>query len=76
MAKNRWYDPTQDAFLRRRAKMLRVQDQRYGRRITSYRRLAREFTRRFGIRRSWQGIQQRLRGIVCAQIVDDRLKCF
>lgn len=71
MAKNRWYDPSQDAFLRRRAQTLRVKEERYGHRIESYQRLAQEFTHRFGIRRSWQGIQQRLRGIFCAENVDD-----
>jgi len=63
VAKNSWYDPKQDAFLRRRAQALRVKEQRYGCRIETYQRLAREFHRRFGVRRSWQGIQQRLRGI-------------
>jgi len=71
VAKNSWYDPRQDAFLRRRAHALRVKEQRYGGRIETYQRLAREFHQRFGIRRSWQGIQQRLRGIFCAEEIDD-----
>jgi len=60
VAKNRWYDPREDAYLRRRAWQLGVARQPYGRRVAVYHRLARELTRRFSVARSWQGIRQRL----------------
>ncbi len=61
MAKNRWYEAEEDAFLRRGAQALALTRQPYGRRGAVYQRLALEVARRFKVRRSWQGIQQRIR---------------
>ena len=61
MAKNRWYEKKEDAFVKRRARQLNLIRLPYGRRTIAYRKIAGELYREFGIRRTWQAVQQRIR---------------
>jgi hypothetical protein len=60
MSKNPWYDKKEDAFIRRRALQLELLQQPYGRRTAVYRKIASEMYLLCGVKRPWQGIQQRL----------------
>lgn len=64
MAKNRWYDGREETFLRQRVRQLDLGRQPYGSRRDVYRQVAGELAERFGVVRSWQGIQQRVRRLL------------
>ena len=64
MARNRWYDVREEAFLQRRVEQLDLGQQPYGSRQTLYQQLAAEMAQRFGVVRPWQGVQQRVRRLL------------
>ena len=64
MAKNRWYTPEQDAYLLQRVKRWRLAQRPYGSRKATHQRIAREFYKRFGLKHSWVGVQQRVRKLL------------
>ena len=64
MAKNRWYNKDEDAYIMRRLQELRLLQVPYGQRLILYQKIAHEVGRRLKIKRSWQGIQQRIRRMV------------
>lgn len=61
MAKKRWYSKEEDVYIRQRIRQLQVLLLPYGSRTAAYEQIARELHRKFSVRRTWQGVQQRAR---------------